>query len=68
MTSVFVRVEVFDHRKSTLAKVPKKEDCTDNLILHIDTERSSATAVYDYFSKKVADAKPSEVCRNRCGG
>ncbi|XXG78151.1 hypothetical protein AAC387_Pa08g2153 [Persea americana] len=60
LSQLIPRVEVFDHRKSTLAKVPKKEDCPDNLILHIDTERSSATAVYDYFSKKVADAKPSE--------
>lgn len=62
-----LRVEAFDHQKSTLAKVPEVEECPKNLILHIDPERSSATAVYDYFSKKLADAKPSEVCRKSCG-
>ncbi|KAL5705505.1 hypothetical protein ACHQM5_023803 [Ranunculus cassubicifolius] len=49
------RVIVFDHRKSSISKVPNVEDCPDNLKFNIDIERSSSRAVYDYFSKKIEE-------------
>ncbi|XP_062176275.1 uncharacterized protein LOC133881376 isoform X3 [Alnus glutinosa] len=45
----------FDHRKSVLAQIPSAEDHPDNLTFHIDIEKSSSSAVYEYFSDKLAD-------------
>ncbi|XP_041011698.1 uncharacterized protein LOC121255440 isoform X2 [Juglans microcarpa x Juglans regia] len=47
----------FDHRKSVLAQIPPAEDHPDNLTFHIDFEKSSSRAVYDYFSDKLTDMK-----------
>ncbi|KAG7977357.1 hypothetical protein I3843_05G027700 [Carya illinoinensis] len=47
----------FDHRKSVLAQILPAEDHPDNLIFHIDFEKSSSRAVYDYFSDKLTDMR-----------
>ncbi|KAF5448400.1 hypothetical protein F2P56_028940 [Juglans regia] len=47
----------FDHRKSVLAQIPPAEDHPDNLTFHIDFEKSSSRAVYDYFSDKLTDMR-----------
>ncbi|XP_058069492.1 uncharacterized protein LOC131218745 isoform X2 [Magnolia sinica] len=60
LSRIFQRVVVFDHRKSTVAEVPRVEHCPENLILQIDVEKSSSIAVYDYFSKKLAEIMPPE--------
>ncbi|XP_004288081.1 PREDICTED: uncharacterized protein LOC101309289 [Fragaria vesca subsp. vesca] len=45
----------FDHRKSALAELPSNgEDCPENLTFRVNTEKSSSSAVYDYFSSKLA--------------
>ncbi|KAF8406129.1 hypothetical protein HHK36_008209 [Tetracentron sinense] len=51
------RVIVFDHRKSTLSKIPPVEDCLENLTVHVDVEKSSSVAVYEYFTNKLAEIK-----------
>ncbi|KAL5538564.1 hypothetical protein UlMin_045431, partial [Ulmus minor] len=50
----------FDHRQSVLPHIPSREDCPQNLTLHVNVEKSSSTAVYEYFSAKVADIKHSD--------
>ncbi|XP_027160763.1 uncharacterized protein LOC113761818 [Coffea eugenioides] len=46
----------FDHRKSTLAKIPApKENLNENLALHVNLEKSSSFAVYEYFSSKLSE-------------
>uniref|UniRef100_A0A5B7C0F6 Uncharacterized protein n=1 Tax=Davidia involucrata TaxID=16924 RepID=A0A5B7C0F6_DAVIN len=50
----------FDHRKSVLSKISSKEDCNGNLTFHVDPEKSSSTAVYEYFSAKLAEMKSSD--------
>ena len=51
----------FDHRKSVLRNVPSKEDCSEKLEFHVNVEKSSSVAVYDYFSAKLAEIKHSDV-------
>ncbi|KAM5577588.1 hypothetical protein ABKV19_008101 [Rosa sericea] len=53
-------VIAFDHRKSVLSD----EDCPDNLTFRVNTEKSSSSAVYDYFSAKLANIE----CHNGMGG
>uniref|UniRef100_A0ACD5WAY8 Uncharacterized protein n=1 Tax=Avena sativa TaxID=4498 RepID=A0ACD5WAY8_AVESA len=58
-------VVAFDHRKSTLARMPHLGRCTTNLDLRIDTAKSSARAAFNYFSEELARANPdSEMCEN----
>jgi hypothetical protein len=69
LSSIFIffysiRVIGFDHRKSVLAQIPSAEDHPDNLTFHIDIEKSSSTAVYEYFSNKLADIRCPDVSRN----
>lgn len=46
----------FDHRKSVLAKIPApKENLNENLALHVNLEKSSSFAVYEYFSSKLSE-------------
>ncbi|XP_057977885.1 uncharacterized protein LOC131164599 [Malania oleifera] len=47
----------FDHRKSAHSKVPSPEDCIENVTCFVDIEKSSSTAVYEYFSAGLADLK-----------
>ncbi|TKV99452.1 hypothetical protein SEVIR_8G044500v4 [Setaria viridis] len=58
-------VIAFDHRQSTLARIPKLGQCPSNVELHIDTSKSSVRSVFDYFSKKLAGTKSdSQMCEN----
>ncbi|KAF0895851.1 hypothetical protein E2562_016580 [Oryza meyeriana var. granulata] len=50
-------VIAFDHRQSTLARIPHLGHCPSNLELNIDTTKSSARATFDYFSRKLAGIK-----------
>ncbi|KAL9244777.1 hypothetical protein vseg_018505 [Gypsophila vaccaria] len=43
----------FDHRKTTLSKVPSPEDLAGEMTFHVDVRKSSSRAVYEYFSNKV---------------
>ncbi|KAF8641945.1 hypothetical protein HU200_067659 [Digitaria exilis] len=59
------RVIAFDHRQSTLARIPKLGQCPSNVELHIDTLKSSVRSVFDYFSKKLPGSKSdSRMCEN----
>ncbi|KAK3118477.1 hypothetical protein QOZ80_9BG0699900 [Eleusine coracana subsp. coracana] len=51
-------VIAFDHRQSTLARIPQLGPCPSNVELHIDTTKTSARAVFDYFSKKLVATTP----------
>ncbi|CAL4995300.1 unnamed protein product [Urochloa decumbens] len=58
-------VVAFDHRQSTLVRIPKLGQCPSNVELHIDTSKSSAGSVFDYFSKRLAETKSdSKICDN----
>ncbi|KAL5205032.1 hypothetical protein ABZP36_009903 [Zizania latifolia] len=58
-------VIAFDHRQSTLARISHLGHCPSNLQLNIDTTKSSARAVFDYFSEKLTGTKPdSDMCEN----
>ncbi|XP_062082688.1 uncharacterized protein LOC133812312 [Humulus lupulus] len=50
----------FDHRKSVLPFVPSEEDCPTNLTFHLNVEKSSSIAVYEFFSAKRAETKHSD--------
>ncbi|XP_054776556.1 uncharacterized protein LOC129285038 isoform X1 [Prosopis cineraria] len=45
----------FDHRKSAISCIPDANDCPENLTIHASLEKSSSSAVYEYFSTKHAD-------------
>ncbi|CAM0874595.1 unnamed protein product [Alopecurus aequalis] len=61
-------VVAFDHRQSTLARIPQLGRCPTNLELRIDTTKSSARAAFDYFSEKLSGANPdAEMCENLLG-
>ncbi|XP_066339350.1 uncharacterized protein [Miscanthus floridulus] len=58
-------VIAFDHRQSTLARIPKLGQCPSNVELHIDMSKGSARSVFDYFSKELAGTKSdSRTCEN----
>ncbi|KAF4355809.1 uncharacterized protein LOC115718632 [Cannabis sativa] len=50
----------FDHRKSVLPIIPSEEDCPANLKFHLNVEKSSSIAVYEYFSAKLSQTKHSD--------
>ncbi|CAH9058159.1 unnamed protein product [Cuscuta europaea] len=54
------QVLAFDHRKKVLSCVPSKEECGGNLIFHVNLEKSSACAAYDYFSSELPDIGSSD--------
>ncbi|KAF7053061.1 hypothetical protein CFC21_061060 [Triticum aestivum] len=61
-------VVAFDHRQSTLGRIPQMGRCPTNLDIRIDTSKSSARAVLDYFSNKLTSENPdSETCENLLG-
>ncbi|KAL2537123.1 hypothetical protein Fot_18514 [Forsythia ovata] len=47
----------FDHRKSAHAIIPSNEECDGNLVFHVNLEKSSSTAVYEYFSAKLSETR-----------
>ncbi|KAF8013884.1 hypothetical protein BT93_I1677 [Corymbia citriodora subsp. variegata] len=49
------KIIAFEHRKSAFSHTSAKEDCPDNLVIHFSTEKSSVTAVYEYFSAQLAE-------------
>ncbi|XP_027346833.1 uncharacterized protein LOC113858388 [Abrus precatorius] len=49
----------FDHRKSVLRKIPSASDCPDNITINVNLEKSSSSAVYEYFASKHEDTKIS---------
>ncbi|KAH6789867.1 heat shock protein [Perilla frutescens var. frutescens] len=51
----------FDHRKSVLSKISPREDSDPNLWFHVNIEKSSSTAVYEYFSAKLLEARSDQV-------
>ncbi|KAK3015120.1 hypothetical protein RJ639_006800 [Escallonia herrerae] len=53
-----LRVIGFDHRKSVLGEVPK--DCHCNLMFHVDVDKSSSTAAYEYFSAAISEVKSND--------
>ncbi|KAL5988417.1 hypothetical protein ACLOJK_036181 [Asimina triloba] len=55
LSQITQQVVAFDHRKSTFQKFSQIEYCPENLILHIDVEKSSAVAAYEYFMKKLEE-------------
>ncbi|KAK1417574.1 hypothetical protein QVD17_26703 [Tagetes erecta] len=52
----------FDHRKKTLSDIHLYEDCHSNLSLQVILEKSSSSAVYDYFCTKLLETKCNNVC------
>ncbi|XP_059647948.1 uncharacterized protein LOC132294195 [Cornus florida] len=50
----------FDHRKSVLSKISSKEDRSENVIFHVDLEKSSSTSAYEYFSAELSKMKISD--------
>ncbi|KAI3445814.1 hypothetical protein Pfo_002479 [Paulownia fortunei] len=45
----------FDHRKSVLSQISPREDSDMNLTFHVNFEKSSSTAAYEYFSAKLSE-------------
>lgn len=43
----------FDHRRSVLPKISCDHSCSGKLTFHVDLDKSSSTAVYEYFSAKL---------------
>ncbi|KAK7252257.1 hypothetical protein RIF29_36084 [Crotalaria pallida] len=54
------KVIAFDHRKSVLRRVPSADDCPENIMIHVNLEKSSSRAVYEYFSSKLEEIKNSD--------
>ncbi|XP_052207370.1 uncharacterized protein LOC127811492 isoform X2 [Diospyros lotus] len=55
-----IRVIAFEHRKSVLSKFASEHDRNGKLTFYVDTEKSSSTAVYEYFSAKLSNMKSSD--------
>ncbi|KAK7319524.1 hypothetical protein RJT34_04246 [Clitoria ternatea] len=49
------KVICFDHRKSVLRHVPSANDCPEDIMINVNLEKSSSSAVYEYFAGKHAD-------------
>ncbi|KAI3445817.1 hypothetical protein Pfo_002482 [Paulownia fortunei] len=47
----------FDHRKSVLSQISPREDSDMNLTFHVNVEKSSSTAAYEYFSAKLSETR-----------
>lgn len=45
----------FDHRRSTLSDIHLYEDHKSNLAYHVNSDKSSSCAVYDYFYTKLLE-------------
>lgn len=53
----------FDHRQLTVTRISQLGRIPENLELWIDTNKSSAHAVHDYFVEKLAEAEDESVSR-----
>lgn len=56
-----IRIIAFDHRKCMLSRVPSEKDYLWNLIVNLNTENSSTSAVYEYFSAKLVEMQHTNV-------
>ncbi|KAL1355890.1 hypothetical protein HN51_007862 [Arachis hypogaea] len=54
----------FDHRKSVLRNIPSADDLAENIMIHVNNEKSSSSTVYEYFSRKSADMNSDGVVPN----
>ncbi|XP_071717210.1 uncharacterized protein [Rutidosis leptorrhynchoides] len=45
----------FDHRKTTLSDIHLYEDCNTNFSYQVNLDKSSSSAVYEYFSAKLSE-------------
>ncbi|KAG8368542.1 hypothetical protein BUALT_Bualt15G0056400 [Buddleja alternifolia] len=54
---VAIRVIGFDHRKSVLPRLSSREVSDTNLTFHVNVEKSSSTAAYEYFSAQVLESR-----------
>ncbi|PNX70069.1 hypothetical protein L195_g057069, partial [Trifolium pratense] len=54
------RIIGFDHRKSVLSNIPSANECTENIMINVNHEKSSSRAVYEYFTNKHEDVKSSD--------
>ncbi|CAI9286985.1 unnamed protein product [Lactuca saligna] len=54
----------FDHRKSTLSDIHLYEDHNSNLTYHVNLEKSSSSAVYDYFCAKLSETRSNDVSKS----
>lgn len=57
----WIRVIGFDHRRSVLPKISCDHGCSGKLTFHVDLDKSSSTAVYEYFSAKLLVMESSNV-------
>ncbi|XP_057787999.1 uncharacterized protein LOC131005182 [Salvia miltiorrhiza] len=51
----------FDHRKSVLSRISSGEDSDPNISFHVNIEKSSSTAVYEYFSAKLSETRSDQI-------
>ncbi|KAL1534424.1 hypothetical protein AAHA92_30600 [Salvia divinorum] len=51
----------FDHRKSVLSQISSWEHSDPNISIHVNIEKSSSTAVYEYFSAKLSDTRSDQI-------
>lgn len=56
-----IRVIAFEHRKSVVSKINVPEYCSQKLMFHVDTERSSSTMAYEYFSAQLLEMRSNDV-------
>lgn len=49
----WIRVIGFDHRRSVLPKISCDPGFSGKLTFHVDLDKSSSTAAYEYFSAKL---------------
>lgn len=49
----------FDHRKAVLRHIPSAGECHENVVINVNLEKSSSSAVYEYFASKLEDTKVS---------
>ncbi|KAL8188945.1 hypothetical protein R6Q57_029465 [Mikania cordata] len=47
----------FDHRKTTLSDMPMYEDRNSNLLVEVNLDKNSSSAVYNYFCAKLLEMK-----------
>lgn len=59
-----IRIIGFDHRKLVLRHIPPANDCPDNIMINVNLEKSSSSAVYEYFASKCEDVNNSYVSKN----
>ncbi|RDY06681.1 hypothetical protein CR513_09296, partial [Mucuna pruriens] len=49
----------FDHRKLVLRHIPPANDCPENIMINVNLDKSSSSAIYEYFAGKHEDVNIS---------